>query len=376
MKSRLLCAASLAALLLPAGAAFADDAATSVDEVVVTGEKVNRGLQDTVASVAVVTAQRIEDEAIQNFGDIVNRTPNMAETYGASGFSIRGISNIGVTGAGSGGLATIYVDGAAIPDHGLNNGPLDMWDVAQVEILRGPQSTLQGRNALAGAVVIRTQEPTWDWSARGRVLLSDAGDRSVAVAGGGPIVADQLAFRIAVEDRKSDGFIYNTTRKEDESAREATTVRSSLLFAPAATPGFTARATWTHDERNGAYAYTYARTDVPDASENRIATGDHPNRSDGTTDILTFAADYELSDRLTLASVTAWSRLDLSTSFDADGGPVSSEFADQEETDKTFSQELRLQYVRWRLLNSDHRLATLADKAGFQDASHLRKAHR
>ena len=349
MKSRLLCAASLAALLLPAGAAFADDAATSVDEVVVTGEKVNRGLQDTVASVAVVTAQRIEDEAIQNFGDIVNRTVNVSETYGASGFSIRGISNIGVTGAGSGGLATIYVDGAAIPDHGLNNGPLDMWDVAQVEILRGPQSTLQGRNALAGAVVIRTQEPTWDWSARGRVLLSDAGDRSVAVAGGGPIVADQLAFRIAVEDRESDGFIYNTTRKEDENAREATTIRSSLLFAPATTPGLTARATWTHDQRKGGYAYTYARTDVPDASDNRIATGNYPNRSKGTTDILTFATDYEISDNLTLASVTAWSRLDLATSFDADGGPINSEFAVQTETDKTFSQELRLQYQGERL---------------------------
>lgn len=349
MKSRLLCAASLAALLLPAGAAFADDAATSVDELVVTGEKAQRSLQDTVASVAVVTAQRIEDEAIQNFGDIVNRTVNVAETYGASGFSIRGISNIGVTGAGSGGLATIYVDGAAIPDHGLSNGPLDMWDVAQVEILRGPQSTLQGRNALAGAVVIRTQEPTWDWAARGRVLLSDGGDRSVAVAGGGPIVADQLAFRIAVEDRHSDGFIYNTTRNEDENAREATTIRSSLLFAPATTPALTARATWTHDERSGGYAYTYSRTDVPDAWDNRIATGDFPNRSKGTTDILTFAADYEISDRLTLASVTTWSRLDLSTSFDVDGGPVSSEFAVQDETDKTFSQELRLQYQGERL---------------------------
>lgn len=349
MKSRLLCAASLAALLLPVGAAFADDAATSVDELVVTGEKAQRSLQDTVASVAVITAQRIEDEAIQNFGDIVNRTVNVAETYGASGFSIRGISNIGVTGAGSGGLATIYVDGAAIPDHGLSNGPLDMWDVAQVEILRGPQSTLQGRNALAGAVVISTQEPTWDWSARGRVLLSDGGDRSVAVAGGGPIVADQLAFRIAVEDRHSDGFIYNTTRKEDENARDATTIRSSLLFAPATTPALTARATWTHDERSGGYAYTYARTDVPDAWDNRVATGDFPNRSKGTTDILTFAADYEISDRLTLASVTTWSRLDLSTSFDVDGGPISSEFAIQDETDKTFSQELRLQYQGERL---------------------------
>jgi outer membrane receptor protein involved in Fe transport len=349
VKSRLLCAASLAALLLPAGAAFADDAATSVDELVVTGEKARRSLQDTVASVAVVTAQRIDDEAIQTFGDIVNRTANVAETYGAAGFSIRGVSNIGVTGAGSGGLATIYVDGAAIPDHGLNNGPLDMWDVAQVEILRGPQSTLQGRNALAGAVVIRTQEPTWDWAARGRVLLSDADERSIAFAGGGPIVADQLAFRLAVEDRKSDGFIYNTTRQEDENAREATTVRTSLLFAPATTPGLTARATWTHDERSGGYAYTYARTDVPDAWDNRVATGDHPNRSDGTTDILTLAADYELSDRLTLASVTAWSRLDLSTSFDVDGGPRSAEYASQDETDKTFSQEVRLQYQGERL---------------------------
>jgi iron complex outermembrane receptor protein len=348
VKSRLLCAASLAALLLPAGAAFAQ---TSVDEVVVTGEKARRSLQDTVASVAVVTAQRIDDEAIQTFGDIVNRTANVAETYGAAGFSIRGVSNIGVTGAGSstGGLATVYVDGAAIPDHGLNNGPLDMWDVAQVEILRGPQSTLQGRNALAGAVVIRTQEPTWDWTARGRVLLSDADERSIAFAGGGPIVADQLAFRLAVEDRQSDGFIYNTTRQEDESAREATTVRTSLLFAPATTPGLTARATWTHDERSGGYAYTYARTDVPDAWDNRIATGDYPNRSDGTTDILTLAADYELSDRLTLASVTAWSRMDLSTSFDADGGPRSAEYASQDETDKTFSQELRLQYKGERL---------------------------
>lgn len=352
MKSRLLCAVSLSALLLSAGAALAADATAAggtVDELIVTGEKVTRSLQDTVASVSVVTAKRIEDENIQTFGDIINRTANVAETYGASGFSIRGVSNIGVTGAGSGGLATIYVDGAAVPDWGLSNGPLDMWDVGQVEILRGPQSTLQGRNAMAGAVVIRTQDPTWEWAANGRVLLSDAGDRSVALAGSGPIVADQLAFRLAVEDRHADGFIYNTTRKEDENARDATTIHAKLLMTPQGVPGLTARASWLHDEREGGYAFTYARTDVPDAAKHRVSTSDHPNYSNGVTDILTLAADYEISDRLTLSGLTTWSRLDLNSSFDMDGGPTSEAFGAEDVTDKTFSQEVRLQYQGERI---------------------------
>ncbi len=110
-----------------------------MEELVVTGEKTQRSLQDTVTSVAVITARRIEEENIQRFSEITNRTANVAESWGGAGFTIRGISNRGVSGGGAGGVVTVYVDGAPIPDDALSNGPLDTWDVAQVEILRGPQ---------------------------------------------------------------------------------------------------------------------------------------------------------------------------------------------------------------------------------------------
>ena len=95
------------------------------------------------------------------------------------------------------------------------SGVLDMWDVRQVEILRGPQSTLQGRNTLAGAVVINTEDPSWEWQAKARVLLSDRQEQSYALALGGPIVADQLAFRLSVQDR--------------DAVRPATSVASTVM---------------------------------------------------------------------------------------------------------------------------------------------------
>lgn len=353
MRAASLFATTSLLVLLAAGGAHAAEAAaeaappeiTAVDEIIITGEKTNRSLQDTTASVAVVTAQRIEQENIQNFSDIVQRTANISETYGSAGFTIRGISNTSVSGGGSGGLASIYVDGAAIPDRSLTNGPLDMWDVGQVEILRGPQSTLQGRNALAGAVVIRSTEPSFTFAGKARVLVSDGGDQSFAVAVGGPLIADQLAFRLSGETRHSDGFIYNTTRKTDEDFLDATTLRGKLLFTPTALPDLTVRATWMHDERQGAYVYAYARTDVPNYFDNRIAAGDFPNDSDSTTDIITIEADYDLSERLNLSSISSWSRTENYSRYDNDNTPASIAYGVQDEEDKTFSQEFRLNYT-------------------------------
>lgn len=347
-----MCAASVFVMLLPAGAAFAADAdapGAEVEELVVTGEKTERSLQDTVASVAVVTSRRIEQENIQTFFDIVNRTANVSETYNGSGFTIRGISSSNVTGGGSSSLASVYVDGAAIPDRTLNNGPLDMWDVAQVEILRGPQSTLQGRSALAGAVVIRTQDPTWEWAGRARVKITDADQRVFSIAGGGPIIADQLAFRLSLEDRKDDGFIRNVTRGDNEDPVDATTIRAKLLVTPQALPGLTVRAGYTHDDRTGGYLFSYSSTAVANPWKNRVNYSDYGNNSKSKTDIATLAADYVLSDTLNLSSVTAWNRVRNRSQFDSDATPQPIVYGDTDDRDDTFSQELRLQYAGERL---------------------------
>lgn len=334
-------------LLASSGTAWADDGAADapvVEELIVTGEKTERTLQDTVASVAVVTSRRIERENIQDFFDLVARTANVSETYGGSGFTIRGINNTNVSGGGNGGLTTVYVDGAPMADRILHGGPLQMWDVQQVEILRGPQSTLQGRNALAGAVVIRTKDPTFSWSGAARAIYTDENEHVLSIAGGGPIISDQLAFRLALEDRKSDGFTRNVTLDQQEDPTDATTIRGKLLITPANLPGLQVRAGWTHDERTGGYIFSYARTDVPDAYDNRVSAGDYPNRSRTKTDIVTLAADYEISDGFDLSSVTAWSKTRNRSQYDGDATAAPLSFGDTDDRDESLTQELRLTY--------------------------------
>ncbi|KQW70504.1 TonB-dependent receptor [Phenylobacterium sp. Root77] len=349
MHRLLLVGGAAAAALLSSSAAFAADTAPQVEELVVTGEKADRSLQDTVASVALFTERRMDEQNIRNLGDLVNQAANVAETYQGFGFTIRGVANNGVSGGGSGGLATVYLDGAALPDRTLAAGPLDMWDIAQAEILRGPQSTLQGRNTLAGAIVLRTNDPTWAWSGAARAIIADDDSRTLSFAGGGPIVADQLAFRVSFEDRDAEGFTYNSTRKTQEDPLKATTVRGKLLFTPSALPDLTIRAGVTHNRHKGGYIYSYSRSDVPDAADARIATSDFPGQTRSTTDILTLNADYAISDQLKFTSVTAWSKVRSATMFDMDGGPASIAYGAEDDLDRSFSQELRLQYEGERL---------------------------
>ena len=233
----------------------ADGQATALDEIIVTGEKISRSLQDTPASVAVTTARRVEQEGIQTLAEVFQRTANVSETYGHQGFTIRGVNNQGVSGGGDAALTTIYVDGAPLPSGITFSGPTDAWDMRQVEVFRGPQSTLQGLNALGGAIVMRTNDPTFDWDARVRAVVADPEERAFAFAGGGPLIEDELAFRVSAEKRDSDGFTYNTTRDAPEDSVDTLTVRAKLLWTPTSLPGLEARLGYTRFESDGGYIF-------------------------------------------------------------------------------------------------------------------------
>lgn len=323
------------------GPAFAQ--AVQSDEIVVTAEKTERSLQDTASSIAVITGQRIEDENLQDLFDAFRRTANVSEGYGDRGFTIRGVDNLNVSGSGNAGLITIYVDGAALPDSSLTAGPLNMWDVAQVEIARGPQSTLQGRNALAGAVFVNSRDPSYEWEARARGLFSDAG-RSYAFAAGGPIIDDQLAFRVAVEDRHENGFVYNTTRNENEDESDTYNARFKLLFEPDALPDLSVLLSYTRNEREAGYYYTYSRTDVDDYWDNRITESDALNSFVTDSDYWGLDVSYDISDRLTLTSVTSWSDIDEVDTYDNDRGPAPTAYGGAQSESETLSQEVRLNY--------------------------------
>lgn len=311
------------------------------NEIVVTGEKANRTLQDTPASVQVVTSETIAAQNLNSVYDVLERTPNLSVNGRRDSFTIRGIDAFNVSGGGDGALASVYLDGAVLPRAALTVGPLDLYDIAQVEVFRGPQSTVQGRNALAGAIIIRTADPTYRWTGKARALMTDkAGERRLGGAIGGPIIADQLAFRVAAEVVRSDGLIFNETTNKDADRRKSETVRGKLLFTPTAVPGLRVVATYMHDRHQR--GTMYSEFDAPYALRDRIATEDVMDRQSTKSDIGTLDIGYELGGGFSLSAVTNYSKILYRSISDpgrnADPGQTSRVI----DPSKTFQQELRL----------------------------------
>ncbi|PZU14707.1 MAG: TonB-dependent receptor [Sphingobium sp.] len=325
-----------------AQAADAGPAGSSTDnsDIIVTGQKTNRTLQETPASVAVVTSESIANQNLLNVYDILERTPNLAVDGNKTTFSIRGIDAFNVSGGGDGALASVYLDGAVMPRTALTAGPLDLYDIAQVEVFRGPQSTVQGRNALAGAVIIRTTDPGYEWSGRFRALMTDKdGQRRVGAAIGGPLVDGQVAFRLAGEISRADGLIHNVTTHKDADRRESETVRAKLLLTPDILPGLRVVATFMHDRhRRGMF---YSEFDAPYNRRDRIATEDVMDDQTVKSDIGTVEIGYDLGSGLSITSVTNYSDIRFRSVGDPDRGPTPGQTSRIYNPDKTVQQELR-----------------------------------
>lgn len=343
----------LTAISIPAWAqqsAPNDGIATGPEEIIVTGEKSTRTLQETPTSIAVTTSDRIRNETLISIQDVYNRTANMGETYGAAGFTIRGIANNGVGAGGQADAASVYVDGAPISKWALYGGPTDMWDVQQVEVLRGPQSTIQGLNSLAGGVVIKTKDPTVEtWSGDARILWTEHQDRTFSAAIGGPIVKNELGIRLSVERRADRGIIENVTRGGYDDALKSLNVRGKIKWTPAVIPGLEAIASYNRVRRDGGYLYEYVRTDTPDFYHHRVSTGDQPSRGKIDSDIAVFHLSYPLAHYLKLSSVTSWNRSNVHSQVDSDGTAQDLQAIDNRYLYRTLTQELRLNYDSERL---------------------------
>ena len=343
------CGAVLLALAMPANAQITtQDSATAASaeaategEIIVTGEKSDRTLQDTPASVAVTTSETITAQNLLSVYDILDRTPNISVDGNRTSFSIRGIDAFNVSGGGDGALASVYLDGAVLPRTALTVGPLDLYDIAQVEVFRGPQSTVQGRNALAGAVIIRTADPTYAWSGKARLLMTDEdGRRRFGAAVGGPVVDGQIAFRLAGEIARSDGLIFDRTLAQDADRRRSETVRGKLLLTPDALPGLRIVATYMHDRhQRGVTSFEF---DPPFDRNSRISAQDFIDVTRVKSDIATLEAGYDIAPGLSLSSVTNYSRIRSLSVYDGDRTATPGQIGSVSDPDKTFQQELRL----------------------------------
>jgi len=319
---------------------MAEEANQEVETIVITGQKIDRTIKETPSSVAVVTAEDLEKQNAQNISDVFAGMANVSGDI-MQGFNIRGINAFNVSGGGNSYLATMYVDGAPLPYRVIRSGATPVWDLAQVEVFRGPQSTLQGRNALAGAVHIRTQDPTYEWGGKAKATLGNLGQREFAFAGGGGLIDNMLAFRVSIEDKSLDGDVYNYTRREESNYEESRTVRGKLLFQP--TDDFSALLTLTKTDSDlGGQWATYEE----DGSVfDRQTWFNSEIWTKTETDIATLELNYDISDALSVVAVVTQNDSDYAYNWDGDM-TAQQLTADNKynRNDKTDSQEVRLTY--------------------------------
>ncbi|MEO1043724.1 MAG: TonB-dependent receptor [Pseudomonadota bacterium] len=340
------------AALLPVSAAGQDEqplqlaSVEPLDQIVVYGTKVDRSLQDVTSSVAVATGEEILREPIIDLYDIIDRIPNVSSTFGGLGFSIRGVDQRGV--AGNGATLTVYVDDSPLSNQTTFFGPLDSWDLQQVEVYRGPQSTNFGRNSLAGAIYVRTQDPNYEWDAKLRGEVGNNGVWQTAVAVGGPIIEDKLAFRFAGNWRESDGFIDNTFLGEDADATELKTGRFKLLFEPIDTVKIISTSSYT--ENFAGEDVINPTNGMPGAllnAENvdREVAYDVPGEEGTETFIQSVNATWQVSERIELQSITTYQDTDYTRIEDFDTTPAPIAALDRVGSDEAWSEEFRIKYA-------------------------------
>lgn len=241
---------------------------SQTETIVVTGERMDKSLKDTTTAVTVIGEDQLANGEKTSINDIATSAPNVV-TAGFESISIRGIDGAGVATGGnafySGGKARVstIVDGVAQAWLGQGYTPSKSWDVKQVEVLRGPQSTNQGTNSIGGALVVQTNDPTYYWETKLRAGFETYENGNVknnlAIMTSGPLIQDELAFRLALDGNKGDGWMnYTQSTNELEGApdveeAENINARLKLLWEPSAIPGLSAKLTYNRHTYEGEY---------------------------------------------------------------------------------------------------------------------------
>ncbi|MEM8625040.1 MAG: TonB-dependent receptor [Pseudomonadota bacterium] len=327
--------------LLSSTAAAEDEPVILMDEIMVEGELQTRSLQDSQTSVAVITGEEVERRDDFDLYDVIERTPNVTSSLGEKGFAIRGVDQRGVGGGGIGLLVTTVVDGATLSNNRQTFfGPYSTWDLGQIEVLRGPQSTQQGRNALAGAIVIRSADPSYDFELKGRGDIAERGTFGGAVAFNAPIIDETLAVRFSAEHLQTDGFVDNPTLGTDDyDFREQTTLRGKVLFEP--TEDFSAILSASYVNNMGGEDLIVDEL----FPEERVNFSDTEAFEGTEFGLFNLRMTYDLDDRFSLKSETSGliSNYDRVEDSDFTAAPLG--FLDREAKTDSFEQQITLSYV-------------------------------
>jgi len=302
-------------------------------QVTVTAEKRPEDVQDVPISITPITREQIEDADITSLSGISAITPNFS-TFTPSRifiqYSIRGLSNFNFL---SRDPVAFYVDDVPYDYTGFLT--TDLPDIERVEVLRGPQSTLYGRNAEAGVVNIITRKPTNEFEFNGSVSYGNYDNLDLRAGVSGPIVKDKLFYRLSGKYGSRDGYLKNTFLNEDVDEQSGGTGRAQLLWTPSEDWDISFNAS-VDDNRDGAAPLNLLGLDPYKVKQNF----DGFNHLNSNTQSLRVA--YNNPDfRLTSITTRRFSDQQFENEADVTIRDILTQNGDIDST--LFSQEIRLQ---------------------------------
>lgn len=314
----------------------------TLEEIIVTADFRERSVAEVPLSITVLDRAMIEQAAVQHFEELIYTLPNInwsGDGNRARFFQIRGVGELE------------QYEGAPNPSVGFLIDDIDfsgigtvatLFDIQQIEVLRGPQGSRYGANALAGLIFVQSVDPTDEWTGMARLTAGQDGTVAGGVAFGGPVSAGStLRYRFSVHHHQSDGFRNNPhLGRSDTNGRRESTVRGKLL--------------WETDS-DWSFRLTGMYTDIDDgydafAIDNSLTVlSDKPGKDAQASAGASFKAVWRGSDTISLTSITSFVNSDIDFSFDADWGnpdawaPFTYDFVSLNDRErKTMSQEIRI----------------------------------
>jgi iron complex outermembrane receptor protein len=375
VKTRVTCpilAMTAAALLLATGLARSQSSDVALEEVIVTAQKREERLIDVPAAISVFSAGFIEEHRIQSIDDLIKYTPGLTgTTYGASNptIVIRGLSG---NDFGSGADATFGVYLNEVFVGRKTASVFDLIDVERMEVVKGPQGTLFGRNSTAGAVSVTTRRPGPDFESAFTARAGNYGYWQGDAAVNAPLT-ESFYMRAAFRARSSDGYVDNLLDDNSFPKDDQTLIgRLSFRWLPTENVDVLIAADGhSHDGNTPALKSSYqvlagalgvtpetaiaifspgeSLDPYSDAATNLPDSGSSRHVDDQDIGMLTAHIQWEASESLTVTSITAYREYDVDFGADDDATPLTALHTFQVETGDQFSQEFRLNGTSGRL---------------------------
>ncbi len=333
----------------PCSASETDPASgeTSLEMITVTAQKREEDVQKVTNSITVLSDLTIEDASIESTKDIWQYVPNMSTSYtGArshySRLKIRGISNASF---GEPAVA-LYIDDVSYAGLYAFNSPL--FDIERIEVLKGPQGTLYGKNTEGGAINIITKPPGNEFEASVGTEVGNYDAWRISASLNTPIVENKFFFRLSALKSARDGYVENLFNGEDIDNQETTAANARLLFTPSDNLSFDLKFRIYELDDDGGFSILPC-----DKTQFQSATGltglddfqtstNYVGYSTSESNATSLRVKYEW-DQFDLVSVTAYRDMENKDALDGDFSPSALYAGINTMESESFSQELRLQ---------------------------------